>query len=53
MSTGVRAGEEVVGDEAGERQDVGERRPVAEAVEVGLERDARRGASRRGPCGRR
>ena len=34
------AGEVVVGDEAGERQDVGERRPVAEALEVGLERDA-------------
>ena len=33
-------GEEVVGDEAGERQDVGEGRPVAEAREVGLERHA-------------
>ena len=36
----VRPGEVVVGDQAGEREDVGERRPVAEALEVGVERDA-------------
>ena len=36
----VRAGQVVVGDEPGERQDVGERGPVAEALEVGLDRDA-------------
>ena len=36
----IRAGEEIVGDEAGERQYVGERRPVAERREMRLERDA-------------
>ena len=36
----VLAGEEVVGDEAGQRQDVGEGRPVAEGREMGLDRDA-------------
>ena len=37
----VGAGEEVVGDEARQRQDVRERRPVAEAVERGRDRDPR------------
>jgi hypothetical protein len=36
----VRPGEVVVGDQAGERQDVGELRTVAVAAEVRLERDA-------------
>ena len=36
----VRAGEEVVGDEAGQRQDVGEGRAIAEGREVGLDGDA-------------
>ena len=43
----VGAGKEVVGDEAGERQDLRERRPVAESVERGGDRDSR-AAHRRG-----
>ena len=49
----VDAGDEVVGDEARDRQDVGERRALAEALEVARRSGRGRGASRRGPCGRR
>ena len=40
VDAGVGAGQEVVRDEARERQDVGEGRPVAEGREVRLERHA-------------
>ena len=49
----VGAGQEVVRDQAGERQHVGERGLVAEAVEGGRDGHAARGAWRRCPCGRR
>jgi len=41
VDPGVGPGQEVLGDETGQRQDVGEGRPVAEPLEVGLHRDPR------------